>query len=105
MISNVIRNRKLNMSKVVLKGHIIVQDSDLVAVKKELITHKELTCQEDGCLVFEVTQDEENLNKFNVYEEFIDQDSFAAHQTRVRESNWGTITINVERHYQITGAE
>jgi quinol monooxygenase YgiN len=61
-----------------------------------------LTSQEDGCLVFEVSQDEENLNKFNVYEEFIDRDSFSAHQKRVHESNWGAITVNVERHYQIT---
>ncbi len=91
------------MSKVVLKGHIIVPDSDLLAVKNEIVTHKELTIQEDGCLMFEVTQDVENLNKFNVYEEFIDQNSFAVHQNRVRESTWGVITTNVERHYQITG--
>ncbi len=90
------------MSKVILTGHIIVPDSELPAVKEELITHKRLTGQEDGCLVFEVSQDEANLNRFNVYEEFIDRDSFSAHQKRVRESNWGRITINVERHYQIT---
>jgi len=90
------------MPKVILTGHIIVPDSDLPAVKKELITHKRLTSQEEGCLVFEVSQDEENLNKFNVYEEFIDRDSFSAHQKRVHESNWGAITVNVERHYQIT---
>ena len=90
------------MSKVILTGYIIVPDSDLHAVKEELTTHIRLTTQEDGCIVFEVTQDESNLNKFNVYEEFVDRDSFSAHQKRVRESNWGAITENVERHYQIT---
>ena len=93
------------MTKVILKGHIIVPDSDIAAVKKELINHIELTRQESGCLVFKVSQDSENPNRFNVYEEFTDRDSFANHQDRVRQSTWGTITVNVERHYEITDVE
>ena len=93
------------MTKVILKGHIIVPDSDIAAVKMELINHIELTRQESGCLVFKVSQDTENLNRFNVYEEFTDRDSFANHQDRVRQSMWGTITVNVERHYEITDVE
>lgn len=93
------------MAKVILKGHVIVPDSDIAAVKTELINHIELTRQESGCLVFNVSQDTGNLNRFNVYEEFTDRNSFANHQDRVRRSTWGTITVNVERHYEITGVE
>ena len=93
------------MAKVILKGHIIVPDSDISAVKMELINHIELTRQESGCLVFKVSQDTENLNRFNVYEEFTDRNSFANHQDRVRQSTWGAITVNVERHYEITDVE
>ncbi len=93
------------MAKVILKGHIIVPDSDIDAVKMELINHVELTRQESGCLVFKVSQDTENLNRFDVYEEFTDRKSFASHQDRVRQSTWGTITVNVERHYEITDVD
>jgi quinol monooxygenase YgiN len=93
------------MAKVILKGHIIVPDSDISAVKVELINHIELTRQESGCLVFKVSPDTENLNRFNVYEEFTDRNSFANHQDRVRQSTWGAITENVERHYEITDVE
>ena len=93
------------MAKVNLKGHIIVPDSDIAAVKVELINHIELTRQESGCIVFKVSQDTENPNRFNVYEEFTDRDSFAKHQVRVRESKWGVITVNIERHYEITDVE
>ena len=93
------------MSKVILEGHILVSNSYLSAVKRELVTHIKLTKQEAGCLVFEVSQDGDNMNRFNVYEEFTDRDSFSAHQVRVRESKWGEITSSVERHYEITDIE
>ena len=90
------------MPKVTLQGHIIVPNADLESVKRELINHIELTRAEDGCVVFEVTQDSDNKNRFNVYEEFVDQLSFESHQQRVGQSAWGKITVNVERHYKIT---
>jgi quinol monooxygenase YgiN len=93
------------MAKVILKGHIIVPDPDIAAVKKELINHIDLTRKESDCLVFKVSQDYDNMNRFNVYEEFIDRNSFAKHQERVRQSTWGAITVNVERHYEITDVE
>lgn len=89
------------MSKIILQGHIIVPGADLASVQLELPTHIELTRQEAGCLVFQVTQDSENKNVFNVYEEFIDRDAFEAHQERVKESCWGQVAANVERHYQV----
>jgi autoinducer 2-degrading protein len=93
------------LSKVILKGHIIVPAADLIAVKDELTTHMALTKQENGCLVFEVSQDAENVNKFNVYEEFINRESFSNHQDRVGKSKWGAVTVNVERHYEIIDIE
>jgi quinol monooxygenase YgiN len=91
------------MAKVILKGYIIVPDSDLAAVKAELSKHIELTLLEGGCLVFEVSQDNEDSNRFNVYEEFADQESFAVHQERVRKSKWGLVCANAVRHYHVTG--
>ena len=88
------------MAKVILKGYVIVPDADLEAVKKELVNHIRLTRQEKGCLVFNVSQDSQNLNKFDVYEEFVDQDSFALHQDRTRDSEWGAIAAHVVRHYE-----
>ena len=93
------------MAKVTLTGHIIVPDVDIATVKVALITHIELTRQEEGCITFNVTQDSDNGNRFDVYEEFTDNESFAKHQERVRNSEWGVITVNVERYYKITGMD
>ena len=88
------------MSRVILKGFILVADEDLPVVREELRNHIQLTLQEEGCLVFEVSEDEENINRFNVYEEFSDSRSFELHQERVRNSNWAKVSKNVERNYQ-----
>lgn len=90
------------MTKITLNGYIIVPETDLSAVKHALITHTELTLAETGCLTFRVTQDSENPLKFSVYEKFESKESFAAHQTRVKNSKWGEVAKNVERHYEIT---
>ncbi len=91
------------MYKVILKGFIIVPPNDLAAVKGELDNHICLTRAETGCLIFEVTQDSLNPCRFDVYEEFVDQAAFQAHQARVKSSRWGEITVNVERCYTVTG--
>ena len=98
----VIRSGDLGISKITLQGHIIVPDADLAIVKNELIVHQKLTQQEAGCLIFKVAQDSANINKFNVYEEFTDQQAFDNHQLRVKNSNWGKVTVNVQRYYQIS---
>ncbi|MGM0824971.1 MAG: putative quinol monooxygenase [Pseudomonadota bacterium] len=87
------------MPKAILKGFIIVPEPDLNAVKAELIIHKQLTLAEPGCLVFEVVQCTINPYRFDVYEEFIDRDSFKRHQARVKSSAWGKVSANIERHY------
>jgi len=89
------------MSKIILKGYILVPEIDLLAVKNELPSHIDHTRNEAGCLVFEVSQDQENTMRFNVYEEFSNKKAFSAHQERVSKSKWGEVTANVERHYEI----
>ena len=89
------------MTKVILKGYVIVPPADLDAVQKELPIHIQNTRQEEGCLVFDVLQDKENKSRFNVHEEFIDRDSFSVHQDRVKNSNWGKIAANIERNYHV----
>jgi len=89
------------MKKVILKGFIIVPTADLPAVKQALISHKELTRNEPGCLVFNVMPSEINLNRFDVYEEFINKAAFEQHQARVKGSAWAKATVNVQRHYEI----
>lgn len=89
------------MAKIILQGFIVVPDSDLELVKRELVTHKELTLNEAGCLTFMVTPEEGNPHKFTVYEEFVSQTAFDNHQARVKTSKWGDVTRNVERHYEI----
>ncbi|MGF1740062.1 antibiotic biosynthesis monooxygenase [Vibrio profundum] len=90
------------MPKILLHGHIIVPKEDLVAVVEALPLHIQLTKKEQGCLLFEVLQSQENKNMFSVYEEFIDLESFQLHQNRVKASVWGKVAANVERHYQIS---
>ena len=60
-----------------------------------------LSKKEPGCLVFNVKQDKKNPQRFTVYEEFVDEQAFKLHQQRVARSDWGQVTKNVKRHYQI----
>jgi len=89
------------MSKVTLKGFILVPESELELVKNELVNHKRLTREETGCITFSVIQNSENALRFDVYEEFTDKVAFEQHQKRVKASHWGKVTVNVERHYEI----
>ncbi|WP_196140764.1 putative quinol monooxygenase [Aliikangiella sp. G2MR2-5] len=90
------------MKKVVLKGYVLVPESDLDAVMNELPNHIANTQSEEGCLVFSVVQDNLNKNQLNVYEEFIDDVTFNNHQKRVSSSTWGAISENCQRHYEIS---
>lgn len=87
------------MNKVKLVGYVIAADEDLENIVAELPRHIELTLQEEDCLAFEVTQDFKNRNKFNVYEEFTDQEAFEKHQARARSTRWAEVSKNLERHY------
>ncbi|WP_428774377.1 putative quinol monooxygenase [Vibrio sp.] len=88
--------------KVILSGYILVPDAERHIVVAALAPHIELTRAEKGCLVFQVSQNQENRQRFDVYEEFVDQTAFDLHQERVKQSYWGKVTKGVTRHYQIT---
>jgi len=75
----------------------------MASVLSELPNHIQLTRKETGCLVFNVTQDESDKSRFNIYEEFENKASFERHQNRVRTSVWGKITKNIERNYFVEG--
>ena len=90
------------MSKVILEGYIVVSEADLMAVKRALVNHIQLTREEDGCIVFDVSQDSENENRFNVYEAFSSESAFELHQQRVRSSAWGKASKEVKRYYQVS---
>ncbi len=105
ILPSLIRSWSSVLAKIILQGFIVVPDSDLELVSRELVTHKSLTLKEVGCLTFSVTPDESNRNQFNVYEEFVDQTAFDNHQARVKSSQWGKVTKNVQRHYQIRSSD
>ncbi len=84
-----------------LKGHIIVSDDDLPRVLKALPKHIALSRAEQGCLIFNVSQDSENANKFYVYEEFIDREALDAHRRRAKRTRWASVTAGVERYCEI----
>lgn len=90
------------MNKVTLSGHIIIPFEDRSIVLAELETHRRLTRNEPGCLCFKVTQNPDDTHRFDVYEEFVDHEAFLQHQRRVQESQWGKVTQNVARYYDIT---
>ncbi len=92
-------------SKVILSGYILVPEDDFQAVRDALPQHIDLTRAEPGNLTFRVTQDSVNPLRFNVYEEFIDQAAFEAHQERTQNSTWGVITQKVERCYEVRSEE
>ena len=89
------------MTKVILKGYVIACDKDIPSIEAELPKHIQLTIQEMGCIVFQVSQDTKNKNRFNVYEEFTDKKAFDAHQARVKASRWGEVSANFEKHYHV----
>jgi len=89
------------LAKIVLEGHIVVPCAELSAVRQALTTHIRLTREEPGCLLFQVSERPDADGVFDVYEEFVDRTAFEHHQARVRSSDWGALTVNVERHYQV----
>ncbi|MGR5500136.1 putative quinol monooxygenase [Vibrio sp. DNB22_10_4] len=89
------------MSKTILKGHIEVPEDELSVVIEALHKHRALTYAEPGCLVFTVEQDVKQPTRFSLYEEFVDKAAFEHHQARVADSDWGRVTGNVKRFYQV----
>lgn len=91
------------MSNVFLSGQLVCgNQNEAVLVAEFLPVHIELMRAEQGCLFFEVVVTENPLI-WQVDEKFQDAESFRAHQLRVAESEWGRVTANIDRHYEIKG--
>ena len=88
---------------VILEGYIKVPLKELEAIKSHLGEHIRNTLNEDGCLEFTVEQDAIDKCVFSVFEKFIDNDAFDAHQVRVKASDWSAITKNTKRVYKKIG--
>ncbi|GAL17404.1 arginase [Vibrio maritimus] len=89
------------MSKVILTGYIEVPNDEISVVTEALNEHILLTRKESGCIVFKVTPHEDISGRFDVYEEFVDTAAFELHQARVAKSDWGKVTVNVKRFYEV----
>ncbi|SKB02554.1 Antibiotic biosynthesis monooxygenase [Agreia bicolorata] len=91
------------MSSVRLTGQLVCETLEQVRVVEEnLPLHTELSRAEPGCISFEVARTHDPL-VWQVDELFQDAESFAAHQRRVADSEWGRATAGIERRYQVDG--
>lgn len=91
------------MDTIILTGQLICQGDDEIALVKELLpAHTELTRAEPGCLSFEVAPSGDP-NIWDVSERFQDAESFARHQARVKDSEWGRATAGIKRSYSVSG--
>ena len=88
-----------NKMAVILYGYIRVPYKELETIKNKLNEHIEHTLDEDGCLEFDVTQDDSDECIFHVFEKFLDNDAFNFHQARTKVSDWGVVSKNVKRFY------
>ena len=93
------------MDAVVLSGCLYIPNEDREAVMQALPLHIRLSKNEEGCCMFDVQTDANNPNKLHVYEVFESRLAFEAHQTRVRQSEWGRVSQNCQREYSVNYVE
>ena len=94
-----------NPGKVILRGHLEVAKDQVAAVTEALVLHSELTRNEPGCLMFEVTPDYNSYGRFLVYEEFTNIAAFHAHQKRIIGTKWEAATATAQRFYEVIGLD
>ena len=84
-----------------LNGHLRCRtEAEADLVRLYLSRHLELTRAEPGCIVFEVTPEEDGLT-WAVHERFVDQAAFDAHQARAATSDWARQTADIPRDYTV----
>ncbi|WP_166984212.1 putative quinol monooxygenase [Paramicrobacterium fandaimingii] len=90
------------MSCVELRGRLVCANrAEAATIERHLTRHIELTREEPGCLLFEVRPTGDPL-VWSVAEKFAGQESFAAHQTRLADSEWGRATAGIKREYTVS---
>lgn len=85
--------------KIYLNGHLDVPEDRRDTVASALLRHIELTRAEPGCFAFDVVLSDEIPGRYLVSEVFTDQEAFDAHQSRMKNSNWFTVTQGIPRDY------
>lgn len=89
---------------ITLTGRLVCSDgAEAATVLRHLDRHVELTRAEHGCLHFSVEPTTDPL-VWTVHERFVDKSAFDSHQSRVRASDWGRATADIERDYVIESA-
>lgn len=83
-----------------LTGTITVPKNRLDAFREALAVHARLSQQDAGCLVFEVTPDENDPCLYRVFEQFENRSYFEAHKRRAMTSDWWQATSDIDRAYQ-----
>jgi len=91
------------MTVVRLSGQLVCKNQDEAQrVLAHIPQHVALTRAESGCIFFDVTRTADPLI-WQVEERFDDATAFTAHQDRVAGSEWGRMTVGIERRYSIEG--
>ncbi len=87
--------------RVRLKGRLVCESArEAEIVRAHLAEHIRLERLEVGCLSFDVVQRDDPLI-WHVDECFRDEEAFAFHQRRTRESAWWSATAEIRREYEI----
>lgn len=84
-----------------LKGTILIPMEAHPKALPALDEHITLTRNEPANIVFEVTQDPENAELFHVFEQFTDQAGFEAHQKLGKSREWGQISQDFFRNFEV----
>ncbi len=91
------------MGVVRLTGQLLCESQqEARLVVEHLPAHIALTRGEPGCVSFDVSQSSDPL-VWQVEECFADEAAFRAHQDRVAGSEWGHVTVGIQRRYSIRG--
>lgn len=93
------------MGKVRVTGYLQVPESDRSAVDEALPVHRDLSREEAGCLLFEVTRDDTDPGKWHLLEEYVSQAAFDYHRERSANSPWASVSANVQRVLEITESD
>ena len=91
------------MTDVRLTGQLVCKNLDEAQlVIEHLPAHLALTRAEPGCVSFDVTPTADPLI-WHVDERYVSEAVFMAHRDRVSDSEWGRMTLGIERRYSIEG--
>ena len=90
-----------NDELVFLDGFLDVPPDRLEAVSAALPTHIQLTHAEPGCVSLTIIPSEEVEGRLLIEEVFTDHAAFDAHQERIQNSEWSSVTEGIPREYVI----